>query len=241
MIEKTRGIVLHVTEYAEASIIAKVYTESKGLQSFLINGVRKPKARFAHNLFQPLSLIEIVAYFKKPGGLHRVSAADASPTFKNIPYDTIKTAMAIFLGELLYRSIKEEETNPELFHFIDHAVQMLDVHHETVSSFHLSFMLSLSRYLGFYPSGRYDKVTPYFDLQEGIFQETKPMHPYYLSILLSEKFDTLLTVSLEDSASIRLSGTERRKLLEALVGYYELHHTQGIRIKSHDILSEILS
>ena len=63
MIEKTRGIVLHVTEYAEASIIAKVYTESKGLQSFLINGVRKQKARFAHNLFQPLSLIEIVAYF----------------------------------------------------------------------------------------------------------------------------------------------------------------------------------
>ena len=53
MIEKTRGIVLHVTEYAEASIIVKAYTETKGMQSFLVNGVRKPKARYAHNLFQP--------------------------------------------------------------------------------------------------------------------------------------------------------------------------------------------
>ncbi len=241
MIEKTRGIVLYVTEYAEASIIVKAYTESKGMQSFLVNGVRKQKARYAHNLFQPLSILEIVAYFKKPGGLHRVSEVNASPPLQSIPYDTIKTTIAIFLGELLYRSIREEETNPELFHYIDHAVQMLDIHPNTVSRFHLSFMLSLTRYLGFYPSGRYSTVTPYFDLQEGIFQETKPMHPFYLSIILSEKFDTLLSISLEDSEEIRFSGSERKQLLDALVGYYELHHTQGMRIKSHEILAEILS
>jgi DNA repair protein RecO (recombination protein O) len=240
MIEKSRGIVLHVIDYSEASIIAKVYTETKGLQSFLVNGVRKEKARYAHNLFQPLSLIEVVAYFKKPGGLHRISDVSASPQLHHLPYDTAKTTMAIFLAEILYRSIKEEETNPELFKFIDHAVQILDLQTETTNLFHLNFMLQLSRYLGFYPSGRYSKETPFFDLQEGTFQETKPMHPYYLNSVLSEKFDMLLAYSLEDSGNIRFSSVERKQLLDALVGYYELHHTQGMRIRSHEILAEVL-
>src|SRR6187431_2476400 len=94
MLQKTRAIVLQVTEYSEASIIVHAYTATHGLQSFLVNSVRKPKARFAANLFQPLSLVELVAYVKKPGGLHRVSEAAASPAYQTIPYDTVKTTVA---------------------------------------------------------------------------------------------------------------------------------------------------
>jgi len=241
MLQKTRAVVLHCTEYAEASLIVKAYTAENGMQSFLVNGVRKSKARYAANLFQPLSIIEVVAYIKKPGGLHRVSDVSASPALSNIPYDIVKTTMAIFLGEVLYRSIKEEEINPELFTFIDHAVQILDVHHETVSRFHLCFMLQLSRFLGFFPSGKYDAVTPWFDLKEGTFQEHRPNHPYFLDPILSERFYALLSISLEDVSEIKLTAQQRKSILEALIGYYELHHTQGSRIKSHEILNEVLS
>lgn len=241
MLQKSRGIVLQSMAYAEASLIVKVFTEGYGLQSFLINGVRKPKARYAANLFQPLSLLEVVAYYKKPGGLHRVSDVSASPQLQNIPYDTVKTTMAIFLGEILYRSIKEEEANSELFSFIDHAVQMLDIHTETVSRFHLCFMLQLSKYLGFYPSGKYENFTPYFDLKEGTFQETKPMHPHYLDKHLSELFYQLAQISLEDVSEIKLNAIERKVLLESIIAYYELHHTGGSRIRSYEILNEILS
>ena len=51
MLVKTGAVVLDVMPYAEASIIVKAYTETHGLQSFLVNGVRKQKARFANNLF----------------------------------------------------------------------------------------------------------------------------------------------------------------------------------------------
>ncbi|CAN5567048.1 DNA repair protein RecO [soil metagenome] len=241
MLQKTRGVVLHVTEYAEASVIVKVFTETFGIQSFLINGVRKQKARFAANLFQPLSLLEIVAYHKRPGGLHRVSDVTASPPLSNIPYDTVKTTMAIFISEVLYRSIREEECNPELFHFIDHAVQMLDLHEETVSRFHLCFMVQLSRYLGFYPSGRFNDSSPFFDLREGMFQDYPPNHPLFLDRTLSSKFDQLLQYNLEDAQEIILHATERKEILNALVTYYELHHTQGAGIHSHEILAEILT
>ncbi len=241
MIKKTRGIVLHTTAYAEASIIAKVYTDDAGMQSFLINGVRKQKARFASNLFQPLSIIELVAYFKKPGGLHRVSEVNPSPALHTIPYDTVKSTMAIFLAEVLYKSIREEETNPELFHFLDHAIQMLDVHTEATGRFHLSFLIQFSKYLGFYPHGRYSASSPWFDMKEGYFREERPSHPYFMSRDLSRLLDTLIEINLESVSELKISAIERKLLLEGLIGYYELHHTQGQTIQSHHVLAEVMS
>ena len=60
MLQKTRAVVLSTIEYAEASLIVKAYTEQFGLQSFLVNGVRKNKSKHTPAIFQPLSLIEIV-------------------------------------------------------------------------------------------------------------------------------------------------------------------------------------
>jgi DNA repair protein RecO (recombination protein O) len=240
MIEKTRAIVLHVTEYAEASIIVKAYTDLHGLQSFLVNGVRKSKSRFAPNLFRPLSLIELVAYYKKQGGLNRVSEVSASPILNSIPYDTVKTGMALFMSEILYRSIREEETNAELFHFIDHSVQMLDLHTTTVSRFHLSFMLQLTRYLGFYPSGNYNESNGFFDLQEGRFVDAAPLHhPFYLSKEMGKLLNELLSFSLEEVSTFKISAPERKQLLAALVLYYELHMTSGSKIKSHEVMMEL--
>jgi DNA repair protein RecO (recombination protein O) len=241
MLVKTGAVVLDVMPYAEASIIVKAYTEIHGLQSFLVNGVRKQKARFANNLFQPLTLIEVVAYFKKQGGLHRVAEVSAAPPLVHIPYDTVKTTMALFLAEVLYRSVREEEANPELYNFIHHAVQMLDLHPETTSRFHLCFCLHLSRYLGFYPGGSYSGLSPYFDMKEGVFRESRPMHPYFLDYGLSERFHELLQLSLEDIHEIKMSADERKKLLQAIITYFELHHTQGFSIRSHEVLAELMA
>ncbi len=241
MLLKTRAIVLDITPYAEASIIVKAYTESHGLQSFLVNGVRKQKPRYAANLFQPLTLIELVAYFRKQGGLHRVAEVSATPPLIHIPYNTVKTTIALFLAEILYRSIKEEEPNPGLFGFVDHAVQMLDLHPDTASCFHLVFCLQLSRYLGFYPGGKYSLHSPYFDLKEGVFQASRPTHPYFIDHHLSSLFSDLLLLSLEENHELKMISADRKQLLQAIITYFELHHTQGFSIRSFEVLAELMS
>jgi DNA repair protein RecO (recombination protein O) len=238
--QKLQAIVLDITPYAEASVIVKAYTDQLGLQSFLVNGVRKQKPRFAPNLFQPLTLLEVVAYIRKAGGLHRVAEVNAVPPLVHIPYDTIKTSMALFMAEILYRSVREEEANPELFGFVDHAVQMLDLQHETAPSFHLAFLCALSRYLGFYPGGRYDALHPFFDLKEGLFVMRQPAHPWFIGPELSAQLQQLLHLTLEDIHLCTLSTASRRNLLRSLITYYELHHTQGFSIRSHEVLGELM-
>ena len=58
---KSRAIALSYLKQGESSIIAKIFTEEKGLQSFIVKGVRAKKTKKKLGLFQPLQLLNINA------------------------------------------------------------------------------------------------------------------------------------------------------------------------------------
>jgi DNA repair protein RecO (recombination protein O) len=241
MLQKTKGIVLHVLSYGEASVIAHIYTEEFGMQSFLLNGVRKSKARFNANLLQPLTCVELVAYINPNKSLHRVNEFCAAPAFKSIPYDTLKTTIALFLAEVMYRSIREEEKNLSLFDFIHHAVLYLDHQQEHYHLFHLLFMMKLSRFLGFYPQNHAESTAPIFDLREGVYTHRLPAHPDILDAVTGKNLSRLLDTSLETLPQLSFSATERKALLRSLVYYYELHQTHGFQLLSMAVLEEVMN
>jgi len=90
MLHKTRGIALKVTNYSESSVVAQIFTEEFGLQSFLINGARKPKAKVRASLLQPLHVLDMVVYHKDNKSLQRIAEARQSPLLQEIPYDIVK-------------------------------------------------------------------------------------------------------------------------------------------------------
>ena len=59
MLNKTRGIVLHHIKYSETSIIATIYTEVFGRQSYIIKGIRNKKSKIKANILQPLFLLNM--------------------------------------------------------------------------------------------------------------------------------------------------------------------------------------
>ncbi|MBE7179228.1 MAG: DNA repair protein RecO, partial [Mucilaginibacter polytrichastri] len=173
MLHKTRGIVLKSVNYGESSVVVQMLTEKFGLQSYLINGVKKPKAKVPGNLLQPLHLLDMVVYHKPAGNLQRVAEVKASPVLQSLPYDVIKSSLAIFLNEVLYKSVRQQTPDDALFSYVFSSVEWLDGEHRSVANFHLLFLVRLTRYLGFYPAKAADRQT-FFDLQEGVFTGSKP-------------------------------------------------------------------
>ena len=90
MLHKVRGIVLKTTLYSENSVVVQVFTDKFGIQSYLINGVKKPKAKIPMNVLQPLHLLDMVVYHKMNTQIQRVAEARPSPVFKTIPYQVVK-------------------------------------------------------------------------------------------------------------------------------------------------------
>ena len=108
MLHKTRGIVFKVTDYRDSSVIVQLYTEKFGLQSYIINGVKKPKAKINRSMLQPLSLLDLVVYYKTGGTVQRIAELKNTPVLQSIPYNITKTSLALFLNEVLYKAVKQQ-------------------------------------------------------------------------------------------------------------------------------------
>lgn len=241
MLHKTRGIVFKTTDYSESSVVVQVFTEKFGLQSYLINGVKKPKARIRANVLQPLHLLDMVVYYKPAGGIQRVSEVRQVPLFQTIPYDVVKSSLVMFLNEVLYKAIRQETEDPVLFEFLFQSIELLDRLEKGLANFHLYFLLHLTRFLGFYPDRTLEQSADYFDLMEGTFCRNAPAHvavlqpPHtaYWTMILSSNYDSL--------DALRIPADERKLLLGKILDYYRLHIEGFGTIRSHQVLEEVLS
>jgi len=240
MLHKTRGIVFKTTDYGETSVIAQVYTEKFGLQSYIINGVKKPRAKINRNMLQPLHLLDMVVYHKAGGNIQRISELKNDPILQSIPYDVVKTSIVMFLNEVLYKAVKHQATDENLFSFIFHGVEWLEHQDSGTANFHLLFLLKLTRHLGFYPEVNQDVDADFFDMKEGVFKRYKPDHVLYLSPPHTHNFNRLLQYSFENLHELKLSNDERRYLIAKLLEYYALHIENFGNVYSHEILEEVL-
>jgi DNA repair protein RecO (recombination protein O) len=240
MLHKTRGIVLKNTAYSESSVVVQIFTEKFGIQSYLINGVKKPKAKIKNNILQPLHLLDLVVYHKQTGDIQRVAEVRQASVFQTIPYDIVKSSIALFLNEVIYKCIKHQGPDESLFEFIFRSVELLDNWHQNLGIFHLHFLLRLTRNLGFYPeikNGNY----PYFDLKEGSFLSVIPTHPLFIQAPYTGYLQKLLQNNYASAADISIPVPERRFLLERVLEYYRLHIEGFGEVRSHQILEEVLN
>lgn len=241
MLHKTRGIVLRTTLYSETSVIAQVFTEKFGIQAYLINGVKKARAKIPMNILQPLHLLDMVVYHKSNSQIQRVAEAKATPVFRTIPYHLVKNTMVQFINEVLYKSIRQEYVDERLFAYLFNAISWFDESDIVSANFHLAFLMKLSRFLGFAPQPKLRADQHYFDLQEGSFTSVVPLHPYFVSAAQGGELMQLFSTSFEKIDEIKFDNTSRRFLLDKILIYFKLHTASFGQIKSHHILEEVLS
>ncbi|PCJ28589.1 MAG: DNA repair protein RecO [Flavobacteriales bacterium] len=243
MLHTTKGIVIHHFKYGEKSVIAKIYTQKYGLQSYILNGVRNQKSKNKAIYIQPLSLVEINAFYKEKNGLQQIKNIQLDIPFNSIPFNINKSSIAFFIAEILYKSIKEEESNSKLFDFLYNAIQILDLKESHFNNFHLLFMAHFSKYLGFYPQmpNTNNNVVFYFDLQEGSFMNLQPYHQAFIALPLSSLIYHVFGTSFDAMETLVIDTKQRRLLLNSLLDYYSLHLSNFDNLKTLDILEEVLS
>lgn len=236
MLHKTRGIVFKTVKYSETSIITTIYTEKFGNQTYIISGVRSSKSKSKAALYRHGNLLELVVYHKETGNIMRISEAKFAHAYLEIPFQIIKSSLLLFYIELLNKTLKEHEQNEELFDFLFEIFIALDETDRPTANHHIWFLLALSKYLGFYPAS--DEGS-YFDLREGVFVRTMPVHMNFIPEGLSKKLRNIIDPELINYDQIQLSGGERKQLLHYLLQYYKLHVAEFGEMHSLNILEEL--
>src|ERR1035437_5213843 len=150
-IHQTKGIVLRTVKYGETSVIVSVFTELFGVQSYLVNGIRtsgKSSSKVA--LFQPAAILDLEVYHNELKNIQRIKEYKWAYLYKHVLTDVTENAVAMYMVELLQKSMKQPEKNPDLFHYCEDSFVQLDgAEAAVIANFPIYFCLHLAHFFGF--------------------------------------------------------------------------------------------
>lgn len=222
MLHKTRGIVFRFTKYGDSSIIVTIFTELFGIQTYIVNGVRSKSAKGKIALYQPLTLLDLVVYYKENASIKRIKEIKCLHQYQTVSTNIRKSSLAIFMNEILNKAVKDESHTSEIFEFLLSSLVLLDHQEDNIENFHLIFLIKLSRFLGFGAHQAEEILgVRMLDQEEEII----------LNRLLSADF----------TESVSMTNDQRRNLLEAILRFYTLHIEALGEIRSIQILKEVMN
>mgnify|MGYP001386995133 FL=1 len=230
---KSRAITLNYLKHGESSIIAKIFTEETGLQSFIVKGVRAKNAKKKLGLFQPLQLLNINASHFPKKNLQYINEIGLEHNQIDDKIDMKKKFIFIFIAEVVSKVLLETEKDKALFEFIWDLKKTINNLKKISPNFPLIFLISLSEYLGFSPSK--DEVNgEYFNMELGGFANNKQQLNYYI-----EKENSLHLRGLLENKDIDIPYKNRNKILLQLIEYYKLQHHELKNMTSHLIIESL--
>lgn len=241
MLHKTKGIVLHYIKYGDTSIIAYIYTEIFGRQAFIVNGVRNKKSRVRLNQFQPLSILELDVYYKPNRDMQRVKDLRNYLLLHTIHNNIVKSSIALFIAEIMYKTLREVEPNKPLFDFIYNSIQILDLQNSGIENYHLVFLLLLSKYLGISAVNEEQNSVEFTTIEQPALINKGKGLSLILTAEEKKALNQLHEYSFKNLEKIKIDNNTRVNLLTKFVEYYKLH-LEGIgTIKSLSVLKEVFS
>lgn len=230
---KSRAIALSYLKQGESSIIAKIFTEEKGLQSFIVKGVRAKKAKKKLGLFQPLQLLNINATHITKNSLQYISEITIAHNQVSDGIDMKKNFISIFVAEVISKVLLETEKDKALFKFIWELKNNLSNYEKINPNFPLIFLIGLSEQLGFLPSK--DQIDgDYFNLEFGEFTNNQQQLNHFI-----KKDNSYYLRKLLENKDINIPYKNRNEILLHLIQYYKLQHHELKNMTSHLIIESL--
>lgn len=231
-----QGIIISAVRYKDNSFVCRIFMEHHGLKTFLVQSGKSVKTSKA-NLLQPLMPVEFEAAIKENAQINRLKDLRVALPLAEVFFHPVKSAMLLFLDEVLSKTIPDDYVNQRLYKFLWNSIQLLDDAIDA-RNFHIWCLLEISRYYGFYPYVE-DEKTLYFDMTSAAFTATHPVHPYYLEGANCQALLEILDKEWLQVQPVNMHSSIRKTLLESLVTFLKLHLENLREIKSLSVLHEV--
>ena len=209
-------IILHYTKIKDSAIVIHTLSRRWGRRSFLVHlGKGQSLA-----LFQTLSIVQADITENPRSELWKAGKFVAEHPLIGLRQDFHKNAIAMFMGEVLYRTITDGACEDGLFDWCRKSILTLDAMDCDFANFHLRWLLEFCTALGFAPSR----------------EDLAPFAGEYFSAI-----SILLSSSFGEAMLLPLNGKERNGICDMLIRYVSHHTEMSLDIRSLRVLRELFS
>lgn len=207
-----RLIVLGYTKINDSAIVLHALTQGRGRRSFIVSAGKNL------SLLQPLSIVEAEISENPKSSLARASRFYALRPLVSLRTDPRKNAMALFMGEVLYRSVKDGMGDEDMFAWCEKSIATLEELESDFANYHLLFLLGLASQMGFAPS----------------LEDIAPFAGERL-----RDAGAMLSLPFADALIYPLSGDRRSELCDIFLRYLAHHSESALDIRSLAVFKEL--
>lgn len=243
MLTTTKAIFLHTTRLSGNKVVIHLYTKDFGRVSIVANNLHRKNSDLKMSLLTPFSLFNLTFNFQEKKDLHRYEELVPYYIFQQIPFSPIRSALSLFMTEIVYRSIKERQTDESLFSFLEKSIIYLDEIddcNKELALFHFLFLAGFSKELGFFPRIETYEEGSFFDLEEGAFYKNVSLNGRLLNANDSFLFYSILSaIDKNELNKLSFSRETKQLILYHFIEYFSIHIAGFSRLKSLDILIQL--
>lgn len=236
MYQPLHCIALRTIKYNDKHSILSVYSLEMGRLSFLISAGNGREANRRRALFMPLSIFECVASIKPGRELHTMRDPRVLMPLHGLHSHPVKGAVSMFIAEVLNAVLRESQSDNATFAFLVDAITRFDVMTDGIANYHLCFLYRLGRFIGIEPDISSYQKGAVFDMQEGRFRMTPPLHHKYLNADDAAVLAMLSRITFDNMRFYKFNRNQRNDLLDKILEYYTIHYSSLSQTQSLDVL-----
>lgn len=232
-----RAVVLSVVNYSDSGCIVNMFTDEAGYVTASVKVSRRSIVRSIH--LQPMSLLNVQLKGKPSQPIMRFTECVALPEnilFLESPY---KIMVLQFLAEVLNAILKNVQPDEALFDYIFNSTIVFANMTRGISSFHLVFLVKLSRILGVFPNLEKYSSGSFFDMTDACFVKKSIASHLILNGEQTMNFINLLRADFSTLYLFDYSRDDRNEILDYILLYFKLHTPAFPDIKSLKVLREL--
>lgn len=216
---------LSVIKYGDYDAILHCYTKETGYESFFLKGLyqNKNKKKALINVLSEIS----ISYSESKNHLPSIKKIDlVQGNF--IENNVVGFSMILFIGEILYQILRNENRNEKLYQEILIFLKEVEAKNNNA---HLIFLSKLITIQGLAPL---DNGQAFLNPETGNFS-SKISHPYFTQEN-SAQWRLLLN---EHNYHLPIKKSEKKNLLSSLLIYYHYHQPDFRTPKSLEVLESV--
>lgn len=234
-------IALRIIRHSDRHSILRALSRENGVVALLVPATASREARRLRALVTPLSAITCETKLLHGRDIHTMRDVKPLRTLHNIPVNPMRAALAIFTADFLNSFMRDGQTDPLIFDYTLQAAEVLNITPlPRLLNYHICFLRHLAALAGIEPDFASWRPGAIFDMHDGIFRPTAPLHNLWLPPSQAEAVARLERITWANMHLYTMSRDERNDLLDGILRYYTLHFSRLI-IPSLEILRALSS
>lgn len=233
-------IALRTVRYSDNRSILSAWTAERGYMSFAMPAGNGREANRRRALTMPLAAFEGICDIKPGREISFIKDIKPMKIGMRTISDPAKLAVALFLAEAFEKLLRASQRDDALSLTVFDTVSALDAAGSRgVANFPLWALYRLTTALGIEPDMSHWSNGALFDLEAARWTQTAPTAGQALLTEEGKAVRILSRMTCENIERLKLTREARRRMLEGILRYYDMHFCKLTPLNSLAVVSEL--